>query len=73
MTWDGSREYNAKQHKPIRERQIPYDFMHMWNLRNKWAKEKKERQIKKQTIIENKLKVTRGEVGRVMGETGDGD
>ena len=25
----------AKQNKSIRERQIPYDFTHMWNLRNK--------------------------------------
>ena len=31
----GSREYNAKQNKPVRERQIPYDFTYMWNLRNK--------------------------------------
>ena len=27
--------YYAKQNKLIRERQIPYDFTHMWNLRNK--------------------------------------
>ena len=31
----GAREYNAKQNKSVRERQIPYDFTHMWNLRNK--------------------------------------
>ena len=25
----------AKGNKPVRERQIPYDFTHMWNLMNK--------------------------------------
>ena len=30
--------------KPVRERQIPYDFTHMWNLRNKTSKEKKKRE-----------------------------
>ena len=28
-------EYYAKQNMSIRERQIPYDFTHMWNFRNK--------------------------------------
>ena len=32
---DGSREYNAKWNKSVREKQIPYDFIHVWNLRNK--------------------------------------
>ena len=32
---DGSREYKAMQNKSVRERQTPYDFTHMWNLRNK--------------------------------------
>jgi len=32
---DGTRGYYAKQNKSVRERQIPYDFSHMWNLRNK--------------------------------------
>ena len=31
----GSGEHYAKWNKPIRERQIPYDFTHMWNLMNK--------------------------------------
>ena len=30
-----AREYYAKWNKSIRERVIPYDFTHMWNLRNK--------------------------------------
>ena len=32
---DGARKINAKQNKSIRERQIPYDLTHMWNLRSK--------------------------------------
>ena len=31
---DGTRRYYAKQNKSVRERQIPYDFTQMWNLRN---------------------------------------
>ena len=29
---DGASVYYAKQNKSVRERQIPYDFTHMWNL-----------------------------------------
>ena len=32
---DGPEEYHTKWNKPVRERQIPYDFTHMWNLMNK--------------------------------------
>ena len=32
---DRPEEYYAKWNKPVRERQIPYDFTHMWNLMNK--------------------------------------
>ena len=32
---DGPGEHYAKWNKPVRERQIPYDFTHMWNLMNK--------------------------------------
>ena len=32
---NGAREYNANQNKSVRERQKTYDFIHMWNLRNK--------------------------------------
>ena len=39
----GSREYNAKWNKSVRERQIPCDFTHMWNLRNKTNEERKKR------------------------------
>ena len=32
---DGPRGYYAKWNKSDRERQIPYDFTCMWNLKNK--------------------------------------
>ena len=32
---DGPVEHYTKWVKPIRERQMPYDFPHMWNLMNK--------------------------------------
>ena len=32
---DGPGEHYAKWNKPFRERQIPYDFTHMWNVMNK--------------------------------------
>ena len=32
-TVDGAREYYAKRN--VRKRQIPLDFTHMWNIRNK--------------------------------------
>ena len=32
---DGPGEHSAKWNKPVRERQILYDFTHMWNLMNK--------------------------------------
>ena len=38
---DGSGEHYVKQDKPVRERQIPYDFTHIWNkvnLQVKWRK-----------------------------------
>ena len=50
---DGAREYNARQNKSIRERQIPYDLTHMWNLRNRTNEQRKrerERETKKQTL-----------------------
>ena len=37
---DGARKYDAKGSKSPKEREIPYDFTHMLNLRNK-AKEQR--------------------------------
>ena len=31
----GPREHYAKYNKPVIERQVPYDFIHMWNLMEK--------------------------------------
>ena len=32
---DGPGEHYAKWNKPVRERQTPYDFTHMWSLMKK--------------------------------------
>ena len=76
--------YYAKQNKSVRERQIPYDFTHMWNLRNKTNEQggKEKRETEKERgkprhqplTTENKHQfVTRGEGAGGMGEIGDGD
>ena len=41
---DGPGEHYAEWNKPVRERQIPYDFSHMWNLVNKLNYQAKQRQ-----------------------------
>ena len=63
---DGHREYNAKQSKPVRERQIPYDFTHMCNLKNKTNEQRKKKK-------NNQKPKNRGEVARRIGEIGEGD
>ena len=46
QTIHGTRGYYAKQNKSVRERQIPHDFTHTWNLRNKIDEyRKRERKI----------------------------
>ena len=67
---DGVREYYAKQSKSVRKRQILYDFTHMWNLRNKINYHEKKREENQETdsTMENKLMVTRREVGGGMGK-----
>ena len=50
---DRTREYNTEWNKSVRGREIPYDFTHMWNLRQKKKqrrKEEREKQTKKQTL-----------------------
>ena len=68
---------NSVRERQVRERQIPYDFTHMWNLRNKTNEQRKKRERDKPRngllTIENKPMVTRGDVGEGMGEIGDGD
>ena len=71
--------YYAKRNQSVRERKIPYDFTHTWNLRNKTdehreGKEKqnamkteREANHKRLLTLGNKLRVTRGEGGGGMG------
>ena len=56
---DGTGEHCAKQNKPGGERQIPYDLTFNRNLINKTNNQN----ITKDTEIENRLTVTRGERG----------
>ena len=64
---DGAREYNAKQNKSVRERQMPYHFTHMWNLRNKTNVQREEKKRDKSSnrllIMEKKLIATRWKEG----------
>jgi len=54
----GPRGYYAKWNKSERKRQIPYDFIYMWYLKNKTNKQTKNRLFN----TEKKLVVARGEV-----------
>ena len=40
---DGPRGYDVKQNKSDRERQIPYGFTYMWNLKNKTNEQNRNR------------------------------
>ena len=40
----GPGGYYAKWNKSDRERQIPYDFTYMWNLKNKISEQTKQKQ-----------------------------
>ena len=42
---DGPGEYYAKWNNPVRERQIPHDFIYMWNLMNKQNKPNRDRLV----------------------------
>ena len=33
---DGPRGYYTKWNKSVKDKQIPYDFTHMWDLKHKW-------------------------------------
>ena len=73
-THNTSRVYNAQWNKSVRKRQVPYDFIHMWNLRNKTNEQRKNRQTKKHSLtVENKSVATWGVVGGQMGKIGEGD
>ena len=43
---DGLGEHYAKWNKPVREKQISYDFTYMWNVKkNMWNKQNRKRLI----------------------------
>ena len=44
----GARAYYAKQNKSVKERQIPYDFSHVWSLRNKTGEHRGRKEKKKE-------------------------
>ena len=68
---DGPRGYYAKWNKSDRERQIPYNFIYVWNLKSK----NKETNItqQKHTHRCRELMVARGAWGGGMNEIGEGD
>ena len=57
---DGPKDYYTKWSKPARERQIPYDITHMWNLKtgHKWTDLQNRNRL---TYLENKIMVIKGE------------
>ena len=61
--------YYSKWNMSDRERQIPYDFTYMWNLKNRTNEQTKQNRL---IDKENKLVVARGR-GGVMGEVGEGE
>ena len=64
---DGTGEHYAKRNKPGSERQIPYDLTFNRNLINITNKEEN---MTKDTEIENRLTLTRGERGGDNGGKG---
>ena len=66
---DGPREYCANRNKSDGERQIPYDFIYMWNPKNK-TKEQTQQSRNRIIKAENKQVVVRGEECNETRETG---
>ena len=62
-TMDGTGEHYAKWNNPGSERQIPYDLTFNRNLINRTNKQTNKQNITKDTEIENRPTVTRGERG----------
>ena len=58
---DGLGGYYAKRNKSDRERQILHDFTYLWNL--------KKEQTNKLIETENRLVVSKSQVGEVQGES----
>ena len=57
-------DYNTKQNKSERERQIPYNITYMWNLKKKWYKWTYLQNRNRVKNAENKHIVTKGGRGR---------
>ena len=68
---DGPWRYYAEWNKSERERQIPYDFTHMWNLNNNKTNKQKNK-TKTNLDTENGLEVTRREEAGGVSEMGEG-
>ena len=58
---DGPRDYHTKWSKSERERQIPYAITYTWNL--KYDTNELIYETETDSVIENKLMVTKGERG----------
>ena len=62
---DGPREYYAQRSQSERERQILYDVIYLWNLKNN-TNESTHKNQNRPTNIENKLMFTKkGEEGKI--------
>ena len=59
---NGPRDHHTTWSQSGRERKISYDIIYMWNLK-KWYKGTYLQNRNGLTDIENKLMVTKGEVG----------
>ena len=62
-------EYYAKQNKSDGKRQEPYDFIHMWDIKQKATNEQVKQQ-NKLIDIEDRMVVTKGEQGWGGGRRG---
>ena len=52
---DETREYKAKLKKPVRERQIPYNFTNMYKFKKQKMNKEKERNQKTDSELQKTL------------------
>ena len=72
-TWMYLEGINAKWNESVRERQTPYDFTYMCNLRNKTNEQRKKETKKIGFNYREQCGGSRGKVSGGMGEIGEGD
>ena len=72
MMWMELESITLSKLRPS-EKDVPHDFPHTWNLRNKTNYHKEEKERGKPRNSRKQLMVTRGGVGGGMVETGDED